>query len=93
MPGRPALVWLTDLDTPDADALGLTTSYIACDRTEYRYRVTDHAGVITWAEWVDLQRPRYDLTFVSAFTMGRRPRHWWVADVPVPVVYDPRPAP
>lgn len=81
--GGVALVWLTDLDVPDVDALGLTSTMLSCDRTEARYRVTG-GETLPWAEWAELshvdRRTRSELTF------GRRPRHWFVSTSPVPVL-------
>lgn len=82
--GRP-LVWLTDLDElrpGDAVALGLTSTMLHCDRTEWRCQV-DADDALPWDAW---WRGRVDPVTVSALTFGRRPAHWWVAEVPVAVV-------
>lgn len=79
------LVWLTDLDQlgpGDAEALGLTHELIDCDRTEWRCRV-DAGDAEPWAAW---WHGRVDPRVVSALTFGRRPAHWWVAELPVRVV-------
>jgi hypothetical protein len=97
VPGVPAevrrnleLIWLTNLDVPHADALGLTRRVIRCDRTRYRYRVTDPAAA---APWMDV-RADYPPEFVTTLegVAGVMPRHWWVATQPVPVRYAPREA-
>lgn len=77
------LVWLTDLAVPDRDALGLTRRIARCDRTAYRYRVTDEADV---SPWIRVRRsfPAEELEWQA----GVRPRHWYVSGVPVPVVLD-----
>lgn len=78
--------WFTDMTKPDRDGLGLTSHLVRCDRTAHRYRVT--GGVVT--EWCKVARalPReYREAIENA--PGSRPRHWFVADEPVPVVYDP----
>lgn len=82
-----SFIWLTDLPTPNSDALGLTRFLIACDRTKYRYRVTDDSDVFPWME-VRRVLPRDWLDDVETLT-GVRPRHWWLATKPIPVVYDP----
>lgn len=43
-----ALSWFTDLDAPIRDGLGLTMRLARCDRTRWRYRVTDRANVRPW---------------------------------------------
>jgi hypothetical protein len=84
LPGKPELVWLTDLDMPDHLGLGLTSYSLKCDRTEHRITavVAEHEAV----HW-----PRYarSLTREARATVedcdGVLPMHWWVAAVPVPV--------
>lgn len=49
--GVPELIWLTDLDVPIRDALGLTSNLLGCDRTAHRYRVTDTTGCVPWIDW------------------------------------------
>lgn len=78
--GNHLLVWLTDLDTPDREALGLTSTHLRCDRTEVRYRVVD-GDIVPWAEWADVNR--IDRRLRSELTFGRRPRHWFVSTSPV----------
>jgi hypothetical protein len=81
------LVWLTDLERPQRDALGLTSHILNCDRTVHRYRVTDAALTRRWTSIArDLPRG-YREALESA--PGARPRHWWVSENPVPVEYDP----
>lgn len=81
------LVWLTDLDKPIADALGLTSLLLLCDRTEHRYRVTDNTSA---ARWISVRR-RHPLRHALESAPGARPMHWWVSSLPVPVIYDPLP--
>ena len=80
-------VWLTDLSVPIKDALGLTAEHIGCDRTVHRYRVTENAIAI---RWFDL-RKSFDASWRDLLESapGARPAHWWVAQEPVPVEYDP----
>lgn len=80
------LVWLTDLAAPDRAGLGLTSAVSACDRTAYRYRVTDDLDVIPWVR-VRRQFPADVLEDLP----GTRPRHWYVSSNPVPVILDMRP--
>jgi hypothetical protein len=83
-------VWLTDMETPNPGALGLTRHLITCDRTEYRYRVDmAAAGEDIW-RWSDVRlrtRPRFRRAMESEYA---RPSRWFISARPVPVFYDPR---
>ena len=85
MPGCPLLVWMTDMEVADRQALGLQSEVLLkCDRTEHRYLVTDQSKCVRWADWqLRIRLPR---DFLSQFTFGRKPMHWWVSEAPVPVV-------
>lgn len=88
-PGPDGFVWLTDMLTPNRDALGLTMHYTTCDRTRYRYRVTvepDQAGIVHWP----VIRRRLPALYVETIegTTGARPMHWWVSTKPVPVRFE-----
>lgn len=75
------LCWFTTQAQPDAVALGLTKETIACDRTRWRYRVTDPTGVEPWTTAArTLPRNAYKLTLGD-----HRPGLWWIARGPVPV--------
>lgn len=81
--------WFTDLRHPIPDALGLTRAHVPCDRTAYRYRVTDATNVYWWME----VRQAFDRTWRQYLEgWGSRPAHWYVASLPVPVVFDPVPS-
>jgi len=86
-PGRDGFVWLTDLDHPYAEALGLTSNFLDCDRTAHRYRVR----VITDARpWIEVRRELHPGRVEALESApGVLPRHWWVAAALVPVTYDP----
>jgi hypothetical protein len=77
------VVWLTDLDAPIREALGLTSYHLKCDRTKHRYRATDTSTCVRWVDYEHRSR--------SIEIEGTRPMHWWVSPEPVPVVYDPHP--
>lgn len=83
--GAPRLVWLTDLDAPERVALGLTSTTLACDRMEVRYRVVDASTVQSWQTF----KVRLDRTEVSALELGRRHRSWYVSAAPVAVEVAP----
>ncbi len=92
-PGHPnadlasPFVWLTDLTVPIPQALGLTMTAIACDRTVHRYRVTNPSDC---NHWLDVRKmlPSHYVELLEA-APGVRPAHWWISTSPVPVVYDP----
>lgn len=73
------LVWLTDLDTADKDALGLTSTFTPCDRTRFRYVVT--APCVWWPDFV--ADGHVDQAIASHLETYRQPEHWWVSPEPV----------
>lgn len=85
-PWTALLVWMTDLDVPVRDGLGLTSHTLTCDRTVYRYRVTDPADCLPWMVVRHSLSPAYRDGVERA--PGALPRHWWVSPLPVPVVLD-----
>lgn len=66
-------LWLTDLEAPSADSVGLTSSMLACDRLAYRYIVQTRAA-IPWAEL----RGRVSRTVIETLERYGEPSHWWV---------------
>lgn len=79
-----ALVWLTDRATPSADALGLTSLIVDCDRT--RWRVSVHApAAVPWLEWADRHRVRA-LYRMLLTARGGEWRRWWVSEEPAVVL-------
>lgn len=70
------IVWLTDMEVPDARALGLTSFSLSCDRTAHQFGVdTDQAE--HWpvaARRLCTPAVRRGLDFAP----GARPMHWWV---------------
>ena len=81
------LVWLTDLDYPDRDGLGLTNHLRMCDRTARRFRVLDESGCIPWMTYRRTLSSRQREQLESA--PGALPRHWWISEAVVEVTYDP----
>lgn len=81
------LIWMTDLDRPITDALGLTSLLLRCDRTQYRYRVTDTTSCEPW--WQVARRLPTHVRMALEQSPGARPAHWWVSFLPVPVVFNP----
>jgi hypothetical protein len=80
-------IWLTDLDVPHRDALGLTSHSLACDRTRYRYRVADTSHARRWTQLRSSCHPGMVEALESA--PGAMPAHWWIATHPVRVHYAP----
>lgn len=77
-----SLVWLTDVAESDRWALGLTSSWITCDRTAVRVCVPPPARIVLWRVWA-LKR-RVPLALLDTLhDDGARPEHWWVSDQPV----------
>ena len=83
MLGGVALVWLTDLAVPDRDGLGLTSSLVRCDRTEFRYRALSHIGVQAWM--ISSWRARLHSDLLADFELFGQPLRWFVSAQPVPV--------
>jgi hypothetical protein len=88
------LAWFTDLDEPNADALGLTRNSTYCDRTAYRWQVVDGLGrdvrglpPVPYG----VIRARLNVYVRDGLELapGAEPRRWWVATWPVPVTFAP----
>lgn len=85
----PALVWLTDQDQPDREALGLTSTFIACDRLEHRYAIHPADARDSAVRWLDSPaRAGMPPAAVADLEHGRDPELWYVAAVPVRAVVD-----
>ena len=81
-----AFAWFTDLAVPIRDALGLTSSILKCDRTEYRFRVFPPVEVTQWAS----VRREFPWAWELETADGARPMHWWISADPIPVIEAPR---
>lgn len=76
-------VWATDLDTPDRDALGLTSRILNCDRTEYRATVDGRH----FEHWFQARRDiDPDIRDGLELAPGVQPGNWFVSFEPVPVL-------
>jgi hypothetical protein len=80
------LLWLTDLETPYREALGLTSMILNCDRTEYRLEVMDPSTV---QRWVDVRRQYPGLRELE-LAPGVMPMHWYVSTSPERARLSPR---
>lgn len=86
--GGPPLVWLTDLKTPNRDALGLTSEWITCDRTRHTFLAHPSPHI---QPWMDYRKTLTQATWwIDALeSLHTRPRHWFISLQPVPVAYLP----
>lgn len=82
-----SFTWMTDLDYPHRDALGLNSNFSHCDRTQFRYRIVAHTDATPWTA----VRRSVNSTLVSVLesSPAAMPMHWWVASAPVEVELDP----
>lgn len=87
-PFASGLVWLTDLDVPVREALGLTSMLLTCDRTTYRYRVLDPSIGVPWTK-VRRDFPAEHRDELES-APGAMPMHWFVSALPVHVVLENR---
>lgn len=89
--GGMELVWLTDLDHPDVNGLGLTSHHITCRRTEYRIVVDVEPGLHVF-HWPAFAREllRHDRYRAGVHELnaadGALPMHWWISSYALPIV-------
>lgn len=76
------LVWLTDLETPIADGLGLTSRLLSCDRTAHRFTVLT-LNAIWWPAYAR-QCDRSARRMLDS-APGAMPAHWWVSESQLPI--------
>jgi len=74
-----SLIWLTDLDDPTREQVGLTSYSLTCDRLEYR--VTVDTAAVRWTTFARTAPARRALEL----TPGALPMHWWVSEARVPI--------
>lgn len=87
-PGMDGVVWLTDLEVPVRDAIGLTRVSTKCDRGAVRYRVdTADRRVVSWMEF--RRGVTRDIIDDLETFPGAMSRHWFVALEAMPATYDP----
>lgn len=75
-------VWATDLEVPDREALGLTSNFVACDRTEHRIEVdSEH-----FTHWFKARRNiAPQIRDGLELSPGAQPGNWYVSFEPVPL--------
>lgn len=86
-PRADPLLWLTDIDWPFRDALGLTMDMISCDRTKFRYRIDNTEHIHPWLEFRKEMRPEY--VWPLELAPGVTPGNWFVTTLPTFAIYDP----
>lgn len=80
------VLWLTDMDPPERDALGLTSEvFLKCDRLEVRY-VVETDSAIPWNEWKVGRVPPSEIALLES--CGAQPSRWFVSTVSVLGVRD-----
>lgn len=79
--------WLTDLETPIPEVLGLTRHSLYCDRTEFRFRLKEpHETNGEVVPYHVLRKYLPELTRRSLeLAPGALLMHWWVTELPVAV--------
>jgi len=77
------VLWLTDLETPDALELGLTSFMVRCNRMAYRFEVDTDAQL--WTEWAHHHHVPLATRMGLDGNPGARPRNWWVTDTETPI--------
>lgn len=86
------VAWFTTLADPDRVGLGLTSQYLKCDRSRYRFIVADHPTFVLrirpFQEWI--RTVDVDPVVMSALTFpGTRPATWYVATEPIKAMLAP----
>lgn len=78
-----SFVWLTDMEVPDRDALGLTSTILSCDRLEYSYEVIEESikQCMPFSRFKKLSN-----TVVEDLARYAQPSHWWVSTRPITAV-------
>lgn len=79
-----ALVWLTDLDQPFREALGLTSHTLKCDRTAHRFEACDTRSAVWWPSYARAHKIDRQVCRSIEGAPGAMPAHWWVSSKPVP---------
>jgi len=84
-------IWLTSEADPDFEATGLqafSVSTLDCDRTEYRYIVTDLTTCRPWLGSPERIFVSGNSSFLHALEQFGDPEHWWITTQPVPCLLD-----
>jgi hypothetical protein len=79
------LLWLTDLEEPDAFGLGLTSFMLNCDRTEFKC-VVETENAVRWTKWAHDNKVDFANRLGLDGAVGAKPLRWWVSEVEVPIL-------
>lgn len=89
-PSLGAVAWFTTDQWADPDRTGLTSSTLSCDRTRFRFRVTEAEQCLPWCEvrdyMVGVQQAGFTAQQLKNFERFGAPETWWISPTPVPVV-------
>lgn len=77
-----SLAWFTDDASLSRVELGLTMTFIAVDRMEFLYRVSDPVSCEPFVAWAKRTKNPFLFRLIDS---DRRPDHWFVSEYAVPV--------
>lgn len=69
------VVWMTDLDTPDSNNLGLISPV---DKCEVRITIKKQPYFKKWLEWS--RKNNINLEWARMLEKGRKPKNWWISE-------------
>lgn len=77
------VAWFTDLETPNAETVGLTSNLLNCDRLAHSVEV-DPSRV---RRWLGSGEQASTPPLIQAdLHRGSDPSHWWISRIQVPVL-------
>jgi len=80
------VVWLTTEALPDFEATGLGSVTPKCDRTQFRYVVTDLTHCRPWLG--SPERTALSADHLATLEGYGDPEHWWISAEPVRAAWD-----
>jgi hypothetical protein len=78
------VIWFTDNPEPDRIDVGLTSTILACDRMQYRYRALSASKCIPYRAL----RYAIEPSWRSSLEQFGKPETWWISRVPIRAVLD-----
>lgn len=87
------LLWLTDLDDPSRESVGLTMDRISCDRLRFRYVVDSSLDLVFCRPWLDSTERgsiESNVAYLRALEDPNfaHPEHWWIVTRAVHARFD-----
>lgn len=79
------LIWLSDLENPSPQMLGLTSFMLRCNRMEWVCEVETTLAV-PWTDWAHENRVPLHIRLALDGAPGAQPRRWWVSEHPLEVL-------